>query len=91
MTDDWKVPDDLADRVANANYADAWRLEIERTAQVRGILTDLIAQLGGVHRYVADLDGTLRLCAAGCGVMPCASLRIADCAEARLREVGGGE
>ena len=45
MTDDWKVPDDLADRVANANYADAWRLEIERTAQVRGILTDLIAEL----------------------------------------------
>lgn len=42
---DWQIPDDLADNLRRANYADAWAREIERTAELRGILTDLIAEL----------------------------------------------
>ena len=45
MSDMWQVPDDLADRVRDTDYKDAWAREIEHTAQVRTILTDLIAEL----------------------------------------------
>lgn len=41
----WRLPDDLAERVRKGNYADAWKLEIERTAQTRAVLMDLIAGL----------------------------------------------
>lgn len=45
MSGDWQVPDDLAERVRDSNYVEAWQLEIERTAQTRAIVTDLIAEL----------------------------------------------
>lgn len=41
----WRLPDDLVDRLQKSDYKDAWKWEIERTAQVRAILTDLIAEL----------------------------------------------
>ena len=53
MSNDWRVPTNLARDVALVNYGDAWKREIERTAEVRGILTDLIAEsrawLAGDH------------------------------------------
>lgn len=49
MSDAWQVPEDLADSVRKVDYTDAWRVEIERTARVRDILTDLIAELRGRH------------------------------------------
>jgi len=84
---DWLVPDDLADRVRRSSYADAWKLEIERTAEVRAILTDLIAELrqaSGDDRWIHLPDG--HYCT------PVLPLTVAaDRAEARLREVSGDE
>ena len=51
MSDDWQVPDDLADRIRRLDRTDAWAREIERTAEVRAILTDLIAELRAYARY----------------------------------------
>jgi len=84
MSDDWQVPDDLADRI-RLDRTDAWAREIERTAEVRAILTDLIAELRAAHRPAADLDGEPRLCTEGCGITPCPTLRYADRAEQRLQ------
>ena len=83
MSDDWQVPDDLADRVRRLDRTDAWAREIERTAEVRAILTDLIAELVGDDGDGHELTGAVE---DGCQV--CAAI---DRAEARLREVGGGE
>lgn len=69
----WQLPDDLADRVRQGNYADAWKLEIERTAQMRAILQDLIAELRGDTGICDDV-----------GVK-----EYTDRAEARLKEVQG--
>ena len=55
----------------------------------RAILTDLIEELRAAHHPTADLDGELRLCTEGCGITPCPTLRYADRAEQRLREVSG--
>jgi hypothetical protein len=79
MSDDWQIPDDLADRVREADYADAWKLEIERTAEVRAILTDLIAEVYAAH----DRDDLHWAAAARESLMVAA----ADCAETRLREI----
>ena len=57
----------------------------KRTAEVREILQDLIEELRAAHRPAADLDGELRLCTEGCGIMPCPTLRYADRAEQRLQ------
>ena len=54
MSDMWQVPDDLADRVRDTDYKDAWAREIEHTAQVRTILTDLIAELREGHPTFGD-------------------------------------
>jgi len=78
MSDDWQVPDDLADRVRRLDRTDAWAREIERTAEVRAILTDLIAELGG-----DDGDGH-ELTPDGDACTVCSAI---DRAEARLREV----
>jgi hypothetical protein len=77
MSDEmWQVPDDLADRLRRTDYSEAWAREIERTAELRGILTDLIAEL--------------RAMPAACDVCCDAPGELAaDRAEARLREVQG--
>lgn len=89
MSDMWQVPDDLADRVRDANYKDAWEREIEHTAQVRGILRDLIADLREAHRC----SGSETLKGAWCDPCglpwPCHSIASTDRAEQRLREVSG--
>lgn len=54
MSDDWQVPDDLADRIRRLDRTDAWAREIERTAEVRAILTDLIAELREGHPTFGD-------------------------------------
>lgn len=78
MSDDWQVPDDLADRVRRLDRTDAWAREIERTAEVRAILTDLIAELvgddGDGHEMTPDGEA-------------CAVCVAIDRAEVRLREV----
>ena len=79
MTDDWQVPDDLADRIGRLDRTDAWKREIERTAEVRAILTDLIAELVGDDGDGHELTGAVE---DGCQV--CAAI---DRAEARLRKV----
>ena len=80
MSDDWQVPDDLADRIRRLDRTDAWAREIERTAEVRAILTDLIAELvgddGDGHEMTPDGEA-------------CAVCVAIDRAEARLREVQG--
>ena len=53
MSDDWQVPDDLADRI-RLDRTDAWAREIERTAEVRAILTDLIEELREGHPTFGD-------------------------------------
>ena len=63
----------------------------DRAAGAEAILTDLIAELRTAHHPAADLDGELRLCAEGCGITPCPTIRYTDRAEARLREVTGDE
>ena len=78
MSDDWQVPDDLADRI-RLDRTDAWAREIERTAEVRAILTDLIAELVGDDGDGHELTGAVE---DGCQV--CAAI---DRAEARLRKV----
>ncbi len=76
----WQLPDDLADRVRQGNYADAWKLEIERTAQMRAVLEDLIAGVQiAVDDYGERMHGSARAYLLG----------IRDRAEARLREVQG--
>lgn len=65
-------------------------MEYERD-EFLSILTDLIAELRTAHHPAADLDGELRLCAEGCGITPCPTIRYTDRAEARLREVTGDE
>lgn len=52
----WQVPEGLAQRVRDADYADAWRLEIARTSELRSILTDLINELSGddAHEITPD-------------------------------------
>ena len=77
----WQVPSDLAERVSKADYRDAWGLEIKRTAEVREILQDLIAELVGDDGDGHELTGAVE---DGCQV--CAAI---DRAEARLREVQG--
>lgn len=81
MSDDWQVPDDLADRIRRLDRTDAWAREIERTAEVRAILTDLIAELVGDDGDGHELTGAVE---DGCQV--CAAI---DRAEARLRKVTG--
>ena len=80
MSDDWQVPDDLADRIRRLDRTDAWAREIERTAEVRAILTDLIAELvgddGDGHEMTPDGEA-------------CAVCVAIDRAEVRLREVQG--
>ena len=71
---DWQIPHGLAGRVRDATYKDAWEREIERTVEVRGILTDLIAELRAVSE---DMGGGWDLKEA------------TDRAEQRLREVQG--
>ena len=77
MSDDWQVPDDLADRIRRLDRTDAWAREIERTAEVRAILVDLIAELVG-HEMTPDGEA-------------CAVCSAIDRAEARLREADGDE
>ncbi len=78
MSDDWQVPDDLADRIRRLDRTDAWAREIERTAEVRAILTDLIAELvgddGDGHEMTPDGEA-------------CAVCVAIDRAEVRLRDV----
>ena len=91
MSDDWQVPDNLADLIRRLDRTDAWAREIERTAEVRAILTDLIAELRAQH--YADQ------CECGCEQWyecePCSHISLCPTqeaavrAEARLREVGG--
>ena len=81
MSDGWEAPDDLADRIRRLDRTDAWAREIERTAEVRAILTDLIAELVGDDGDGHELTGAVE---DGCQV--CAAI---DRAEARLREVRG--
>lgn len=83
MSDDWQVPDDLADRIRRLDRTDAWAREIERTAEVRAILTDLIAELRNEHRE--GRDGYCEEC--DVAQWPCPSEEAARFAEARLREV----
>ena len=79
MSDGWEAPDDLADRIRRLDRTDAWAREIERTAEVRAILTDLIAELvgddGDGHELTGDDEDGCQVCAA------------IDRAEARLRKV----
>ena len=79
MSDDWRVPDDLADRIRRLDRTDAWKREIERTVEVRAILSDLIAELVGDDGDGHELTGAVE---DGCQV--CAAI---DRAEARLRKV----
>ncbi len=51
---DWQIPHGLASRVRDATYKDAWEREIERTVELRGILTDLIAELREGHPTFGD-------------------------------------
>ena len=78
MSDDWQVPDDLADRIRRLDRTDAWAREIERTAEVRAILTDLIAELRATAAVKPGATGRLLI-------------EIAGGAEARLRDVTGDE
>ena len=75
MSDDWQVPDDLADRIRRLDRTDAWAREIERTAEVRAILTDLITELRETAAVKPGATGRLLM-------------EMVGSAEARLREVG---
>ena len=77
MSDMWQVPDDLADRVRDATYKDAWEREIERTVELRAILTDLIAELREAP-HPSEYRGNY-------------SHDAADRAEARLQQIGDAE
>ena len=80
MSDEmWQVPDDLADRLRRTDYSEAWAREIERTAELRGILTDLIAELRACPVLPTTREDLEPL------------RNMADRAEARLREVTGDE
>ena len=78
MSDDWQVPDDLADRIRRLDRTDAWAREIERTAEVRAILTDLITELRETAAVKPGATGRLLM-------------EMVGSAEARLREVTGDE
>ena len=80
---DWQIPHGLASRVRGATYKDAWEREIERTVELRGILTDLITELIG-----DDGDGHELTSGEGDTCLVCEAI---DRAEARLREVTDGE
>ena len=54
---DWQIPHGLANRVRDATYKDAWEREIERTVELRGILTDLIAELRDMFGTDAEAYG----------------------------------
>ena len=69
----WRVPDDLAVRLQKSDYKDALNWEIERTAQVRVILTDLIAEMRDLVGVVGNEDD---------------STAALSRAEERLREIG---
>ena len=92
MSDEmWQVPDDLADRLRRTDYSEAWAREIERTAELRGILTDLIAELRAMHYAHSCTDPEdYPCCCQECRQQwPCSIEASARSAEARLREVQG--
>ena len=92
MSDDWQVPDDLADRIRRLDRTDAWAREIERTAEVRAILTDLIAELRNEHypHPCTDPEDFPCCCESCAGAWPCLMADMADRAEARLKSRGLG-